>query len=61
MEMCRGYPKALIISVKSVQGKKNTVWSAPPQTSATYQQILPLFFSSYSQPTDTFMDYLSTL
>lgn len=24
MEMCRGYPKALIISVKSVQGKKKT-------------------------------------
>ena len=45
MEMCRGYPKALIISVKSVQGKKNTVWSAPPQTSAIYQHKYFLRFS----------------
>lgn len=46
MEMCRGYPKALIISVKSVQGKKkNTVRSAPPQTSAIYQHRYFLRFS----------------
>lgn len=60
MEICRGYPKALIISVKSVQGK-NTQYG---QLLLKHQLLINTdtsFLSSYSQPTDTFIDYLSTL
>lgn len=59
IEICRGYPRALIISVKSVQGKIQFIQFPITQQLLTNLDIV-FTFPSYFQPIDSFRDYLST-